>query len=130
MKTENKQNPDKALRAILASDTEIKLSNGNTINIKPLNISTFAMLDMIKSPILYPEDKELSIYDYFPSFYVVIVGFKEAQKKDNLYTAAFDYFDELGIKPTEIDSIKNAVLKQVYLATELSPEESTEDKKK
>lgn len=120
-----KLNPKKALDAIISQDIPVKLDNGESIIIKPISISTLAVLDSIGSPILNGENA--SMLNILSTLYICINGYKAAYTSVSILEDALEYFDKNSFTNNDIENIKNAVLIQFQKLLNIQPEQS--DKK-
>lgn len=123
-----KLNPVKALDAIISNDIVVKLDNNNEITVKPISISTLAILDSIDSPLLH-SDKEMTMLNILPTVYVCINGYKAAFTDKSLIELALEWFDNQQFTTNDFDNIRNAILVQFNKVLNIQPEIS-EDKKK
>jgi hypothetical protein len=123
-----KLNPVKALDAIISNDIVVKLDNNNEITVKPISISTLAILDSIDSPLLH-SDKEMTMLNILPTVYVCINGYKAAFTDKSLIELALEWFDNQQFTTNDFDNNRNAILVQFNKVLNIQPEIS-EDKKK
>jgi hypothetical protein len=123
-----KLNPVKALDAIISNDIVVKLDNNQEITVKPISISTLAILDSIDSPLLH-SDKEMTMLNILPTVYVCINGYKAAFTDKSLIELALEWFDNQQFTTNDFDNIRNAILVQFNKVLNIQPEIS-EDKKK
>jgi hypothetical protein len=123
-----KLNPVKALDAIISNDIVAKLDNNQEITVKPISISTLAILDSIDSPLLH-SDKEMTMLNILPTVYVCINGYKAAFTDKSLIELALEWFDNQQFTTNDFDNIRNAILVQFNKVLNIQPEIS-EDKKK
>ena len=123
-----KLNPVKALDAIISNDIVVKLDNNNEITVRPISISTLAILDSIDSPLLH-SDKEMTMLNILPTVYVCINGYKAAFTDKSLIELALEWFDNQQFTTNDFDNIRNAILVQFNKVLNIQPEIS-EDKKK
>lgn len=123
-----KLNPIKALDAIISNDIVVKLDNNQEITVKPISISTLAILDSIDSPLLH-SDKEMTMLNILPTVYVCINGYKAAFTDKSLIELALEWFDNQQFTTNDFDNIRNAILVQFNKVLNIQPEIS-EDKKK
>lgn len=123
-----KLNPVKALDAIISNDIVVKLDNNNEITVRPISISTLAILDSIDSPLLHT-DKEMTMLNILPTVYVCINGYKAAFTDKSLIELALEWFDNQQFTTNDFDNIRNAILVQFNKVLNIQPEIS-EDKKK
>ena len=122
-----KLNPVKALDAIISNDIVVKLDNNNEITVRPISISTLAILDSIDSPLLH-SDKEMTMLNILPTVYVCINGYKAAFTDKSLIELALEWFDNQQFTTNDFDNIRNAILVQFNKVLNIQPEIS-EDKK-
>lgn len=120
-----KLNPKKALDAIISQDIPVKLDNGESIIIKPISISTLAVLDSIGSPILNGENANM--LNILSTLYICINGYKAAYTSVSILEDALEYFDKNSFTNNDIERIKDAVLIQFQKLLNIQPEQS--DKK-
>ena len=123
-----KLNPVKALDAIISNDIVVKLDNNNEITVRPISISTLAILDSIDSPLLH-SDKEMTMLNILPTVYVCINGYKAAFTDKSLIELALEWFDNQQFTTNDFVNIRNAILVQFNKVLNIQPEIS-EDKKK
>jgi hypothetical protein len=123
-----KLNPVKALDAIISNDIVVKLDNNQEITVRPISISTLAILDSIDSPLLH-SDKEMTMLNILPTVYVCINGYKAAFTDKSLIELALEWFDNQQFTTNDFDNIRNAILVQFNKVLNIQPEIS-EDKKK
>ena len=128
MTDNNHLNPTKALEAILSPDIIVNLDNGGTLSVKPISISTLAVLDSIQSPILKPTDTEPDMITMLITLYVCLNGYKVTLTTNSLMEDTLNYFDNLNITNNDYQNIYKAVLTQYAKLLNIQPEVS--DKKK
>lgn len=125
MTTEN-LNPKKALDAIISQDIPVQLTNGETLVIKPISISTLAVLDSIGSPIVTGE--KLSMLNFITTLYICINGYKAAFTTNPILQDALDYFDKLNITNEDFEKLRTAVLIQFEKIINIQPEQAADKK--
>lgn len=121
-----KLNPTKALDAIISQEIPIELENGNVIMVKPISISTLAVLDSIGSPMLH-SDQNSNMINMMTTLYVCLNGYKSAFTTKSILEEALDYFDKSGFTNNDFDNLRVAVLRQFEKVLNIQPEQS--DKK-
>lgn len=121
-----KLNPLKALDAIISQDIPIDLENGSQIVVRPISISTLAVLDSIGSPMLH-SDQNSNMMNMMTTLYICLNGYKAAFTTKSILEEALEYFDKSGFTNNDFDSIREAVLRQFEKVLNIQPEQS--DKK-
>lgn len=124
--SKEKLNPRKALDAIISQEIPVELTNGETINIKPISISTLAVLDSIGSPIVTGEN--VSMLNFITTLYICINGYKAAFTTKPILEDALDYFDKLNITNEDFDKLRTAILIQFQKVINIQPEQSSKKK--
>lgn len=123
----DKLNPLKSLDAIISADIPVDLENGSQFVVKPISISTLAVLDSIGSPILH-NDQNMNMMNMMTTLYICLVGYRAAFTTKSILEEALDYFDKSGFTNADFDKLREAVLIQFEKVLNIQPEQS--DKKK
>ena len=119
--------PKVAVDAILENEFEI-----DGLKIYPITLGRYALLEILKSPFIY-SDIQFQVSTMLPSIFVMTQDIKELSKynSDNineLKQKSMIWAEEKDIK--NVDKIISAVIKRMKQLNEVSPQSSSEDKKK
>ena len=119
--------PKVAVDAILENEFEI-----DGLKIYPITLGRYALLEILKSPFIY-SDIQFQVSTMLPSIFVMTQDIKELSKynSDNineLKQKSMIWAEEKDIK--NVDKIIEAVIKRMKQLNEVSPQSSSEDKKK
>jgi hypothetical protein len=117
-----KLNPKKALDAIISKDIIVETTSG-PITIKPISISTIAVLDSIGSPILN-ESNDANMINMMSTLYICLNGYKAAFTSKTILEDALEYFDKLNLTNEDFDKIREAVLRQFEKVLNIQPQQS------
>lgn len=127
---DNHLNPKKALDAILSPDILVNLDNGETLSVKPISISTLAVLDSISSPLLFKaSDNQTNMLDMIVTLYICLNGYKAALTTNPLIQDALEYFDNLSLTNNDYEKVYQAVLKQFEKLTNIQPDIADQKKR-
>lgn len=119
--------PKVAVDAILENEFEI-----DGLKIYPITLGRYALLEILKSPFIY-SDIQFQVSTMLPSIFVMTQDIKELSKynSDNineLKSKSMIWAEEKNIK--NVDKIIAAVIKRMKQLNEVSPQSSSDDKKK
>jgi hypothetical protein len=123
-----KLNPVKALDAIISPDIIVELDSGEKVSIKPISISTLAVLDSIGSPILNNENANM--LNMISTIYICMNGYKAAFTDKSILEEALEYFDKLSLTNSDFEKLRVAIMAQFAKILKIQPELSSKKKLK
>lgn len=122
-KLNNTINPAPALNALFPQSIDC----GNGVVVKPFSLATYALLEKIRSYIIIPHQP--SQEEVLKTFYICTHDARDTFKRfDELDALAFDWAET--VPPYLIDTITEAVLKQVEIVKNAMPPAKETDAKK
>lgn len=116
-------NPQSALEALFPQTIDC----GNGVEVRPFSLATYALLEKIKSYIVFPHEPDQE--EILKSLYICTHDPKEIYKKfDSLGEEAFGWAETL--PPYMVETITQAVLKQIKAVRDAMPPPKAGDEKK
>lgn len=109
------ENPRAALDALLPAPVPIE---GTGENVKPFSLALYAMLDRIRSPLLYGGTGADAL-SVLPSLFIACRGVDEGLKPE-LLRRSLEWADAL--PPSALPALRDAVAKQVNALLAVTPE--------
>ncbi len=123
MEINNTVNPKSALEALFPQSIDC----GEGVAVKPFSLATYALLEKIKSYIIFPHEPTQE--EIIMSLYICTHDPKEIFKHfEDLQDRAVDWADSL--KPVMVQKITEAVFKQIQAVRNAMPPEKAGDEKK
>lgn len=123
MELNNTVNPKAALDALFPQSIDC----GEGVEVKPFSLATYALLEKIGSYIIFPHEPTQE--ETLKSLYICTHDAKEVFKDfDKLVDLAFDWAS--GLRPAMVNTITEAILKQINVVKEAMPPEQENDEKK
>lgn len=123
MEINNTVNPKSALEALFPQSIDC----GEGVVVKPFSLATYALLEKIKSYIVFPHEPTQE--ETLASLYICTHDAKETFKKfDLLQDLSIEWAETL--RPEMFRKITDAVLKQIEVVKNAMPPEQDGDKKK
>ena len=121
MELNNTVNPKAAIEALFPQPIDC----GEGVEVKPFSLATYALLEKIGSYIIFPHDP--SQEETIRSLYICTHDAKEVFKNlDQLSELAFEWAST--IKPSMVNTITDAVLKQIAAVKNATPPEDDQKK--
>ena len=121
MELNNTVNPKAAIEALFPQPIDC----GEGVEVKPFSLATYALLEKIGSYIIFPHDP--SQEETIRSLYICTHDAKEVFKDfDKLTELAFEWAST--IRPSMVNTITDAVLKQINLVKNATPPEDDQKK--
>lgn len=121
MELNNTVNPKAAIEALFPQSIDC----GEGVEVKPFSLATYALLEKIGSYIIFPHDP--SQEETIRSLYICTHEPKEIFKNfDKLTELAFEWAST--IRPSMVNTITDAVLKQINLVKNATPPEDDQKK--
>ena len=121
MELNNTVNPKAAIEALFPQPIDC----GEGVEVKPFSLATYALLEKIGSYIIFPHDP--SQEETIRSLYICTHDAKEIFKNfDKLTELAFEWAST--IRPSMVNTITDAVLKQINLVKNATPPEDDQKK--
>ena len=121
MELNNTVNPKAALDALFPQPIDC----GEGVEVKPFSLATYALLEKIGSYIIFPHEPTQE--ETLKSLYICTHDAKEVFKDfDKLDDLAFDWAS--GLRPAMVNTITDAILKQVDAVRRAMPPEEGPEK--
>lgn len=121
MELNNTVNPKAAIEALFPQPIDC----GEGVEVKPFSLATYALLEKIGSYIIFPHDP--SQEETIRSLYICTHDAKDIFKNfDKLTELAFEWAST--IRPSMVNTITDAVLKQINLVKNATPPEDDQKK--
>ena len=121
MELNNTVNPKAAIEALFPQPIDC----GEGVEVKPFSLATYALLEKIGSYIIFPHDP--SQEETIRSLYICTHEPKEIFKNfDKLTELAFEWAST--IRPSMVNTITDAALKQINLVKNATPPEDDQKK--
>ena len=121
MELNNTVNPKAALDALFPQPIDC----GDGVEVKPFSLATYAFLEKIGSYIIFPHEPTQE--ETLKSLYICTHDAKEVFKDfDKLDDLAFDWAS--GLRPAMVNTITDAILKQVDAVRRAMPPEEGPEK--
>jgi len=123
MEINNTVNPKSALEALFPQSIDC----GEGVVVKPFSLATYALLEKIKSYIIFPHEPTQE--ETLASLYICTHDAKETFKKfDLLQDLSIEWAETL--RPEMFQKITDAILKQIEVVKNAMPPEKEGDEKK
>lgn len=123
MEINNTVNPKSALEALFPQSIDC----GEGVVVKPFSLATYALLEKIKSYIIFPHEPTQE--ETLASLYICTHDAKDTFKKfDLLQDLSIEWAETL--RPEMFQKITDAVLKQIEVVKNAMPPEKEGDEKK
>ena len=121
MELNNTVNPKAAIEALFPQPIDC----GEGVEVKPFSLATYALLEKIGSYIIFPHEPTQE--ETLRSLYICTHDAKEIFKNfDKLTELAFEWAST--IRPSMVNTITDAVLKQINLVKNATPPEDDQKK--
>lgn len=121
MELNNTVNPKAAIEALFPQPIDC----GEGVEVKPFSLATYALLEKIGSYIIFPHEPTQE--ETLRSLYICTHDAREVFKDfDKLTELAFEWAST--IKPSMVNTITDAVLKQINLVKNATPPEDDQKK--
>lgn len=121
MQLNNTVNPKAAIEALFPQSIDC----GEGVEVKPFSLATYALLEKIGSYIIFPHEPTQE--ETLKSLYICTHDAKDVFKNlDKLSELAFEWAST--IKPSMVNTITDAVLKQINLVKNATPPEDDQKK--
>lgn len=117
-------NPKTTIDTILTNEETTE-----KFHIYPLTIGRQALLELIKSPYIYPIE-DYSLMSLLPTFYVMLMNKEELKKYnskniDNLYEDAIQYFDNDKFNADDLKIVSEYIIDGLGILNKVAPEDTS-----
>lgn len=120
-------NPKTTIDTILTNETK-----SEKFTIYPLTIGRQALLELVKSPYVFPTEK-FSLVALLPTYYIMLMSKDELKKYnsrniDQLIEDAISYFDDDKFTNEDLKLISESILEGMGILNKVVPEDTSNKK--